>query len=620
DLARWKSRRRSASQDLLKKEAERKKMERLLSTGDVTSERRKSIKTYKEIVEEKERRERELHEAYKNARSHEEAESILQQYIERFTISEAVLERLEMPKILERSHSAQPNSTSPPKDPNPLRYLRQQSLPTPKYTAKIEATIVPTRELEASVSSGRTSPSKPFVSKAVPMLTPKPYSQPKNTPQVLKSFKIDGKVSMNGDTFNGVEEEREREHTALIFAPSPSRSPKSDGVMEVDGALEGSLFEEAKQTSQNDEVGPEGTSPVGLTSDYKDFSTAISCASPTVTTVEFSSLSNHSKGMGSNDELKELEAAKKKYAEAPVVQKVVPLEVPQQDGSVAYQSLNKTSETSQFALQNSTLEANTESNEKSGRFGCWSWDPEEERKRQQRWQHEQERLLQQALSCDRALAGVSSALFICLIVLSGITLSSNILKERYQKEQDKLKEEWERAQKEVEEEERRYYEEERRIIEDTVVPFMVTSNSTDPLSTSSSLTDGNGAMNILDASNSEEIDKQKEEKTLKKVFCEQEKNKEHEPWKESVSINKIGHLEASNQRGNEPDNPTSMPECKPPTRMTLPLCQEVPWTQQLLTKQSPHASDTRQKTSPLENNLGRAAKRASSRGHNRQAL
>uniref|UniRef100_A0A8D0GFH2 DUF4757 domain-containing protein n=1 Tax=Sphenodon punctatus TaxID=8508 RepID=A0A8D0GFH2_SPHPU len=46
DLARWKNRRRSASQDLIKKEAERKKMERLLSGGDATSERRKSIKTY----------------------------------------------------------------------------------------------------------------------------------------------------------------------------------------------------------------------------------------------------------------------------------------------------------------------------------------------------------------------------------------------------------------------------------------------------------------------------------------------------------------------------------------------------------------------------------------------
>ena len=136
----------------------------------------------------RERRERELHEAYKNAKSQEEAESILQQYIERFTISEAVLERLQMPKILERSHSVEPNS--PLKDPNPLRYLRQQSLPAPKFTATIEATIVPTAELEPSGSTGRTSPSKSVVSKAVPMLTPKPYSQPKNTQEVLKNFKV----------------------------------------------------------------------------------------------------------------------------------------------------------------------------------------------------------------------------------------------------------------------------------------------------------------------------------------------------------------------------------------------------------------------------------------------
>ncbi|NWH43006.1 LIMC1 protein, partial [Fregata magnificens] len=230
DLARWKSRRRSASQDLIKKEAERKKMERLLS-GDGTNERRKSIKTYREIVEEKERRERELHEAYKNAKSQEEAESILQQYIERFTISEAVLERLQMPKILERSHSVEPNS--PLKDPNPLRYLRQQSLPAPKFTATIEATIVPTAELEPSGSTGRTSPSKSVVSKAVPMLTPKPYSQPKNTQEVLKNFKVEGKVSMNGEKFNGVEE-KDKECTTVIFTASPSRSLKFDAVARGD--------------------------------------------------------------------------------------------------------------------------------------------------------------------------------------------------------------------------------------------------------------------------------------------------------------------------------------------------------------------------------------------------
>ncbi|XP_053109647.1 LIM and calponin homology domains-containing protein 1 isoform X4 [Hemicordylus capensis] len=608
DLARWKSRRRSASQDLLKKEAERKKMERLLTGADGTSERRKSIKTYREIVEEKERREKELHEAYKNARSREEAESILQQYIERFTISEAVLERLEMPKILERSHSAEPNSSSPPKDPNPLRYLRQQSLPVPKYTAKVEATIAPASGSEASISTGRTSPSKPFVSKAVPMLTPKPYSQPKNTQQVLKTFKVDGKISMNGETFNGVEEEQDRECTTFIFAPSPSRSPKPDTVVEVDGTLvegkqdststelvlkrliehskhreqTGSVTEETKNTNQKDNIDSERASP-----DHKEFSTMVSCASPTVVSVEFPSLTNHSKEIGSNDEPKKPETGQQKDAEAPVMQKAVTLETPEQDGGIAFPFLKKIPEANQVVLQNSVPQADSENSDKSNRFGCWSWDPEEERKRQERWQHEQERLLQ----------------------------------ERYQKEQDKLKEEWEKAQKEVEEEERRYYEEERKIIEDTVVPFTVTSSSAEPLSTSSSVTDGNGTVNAIDMSNSEEEEKQKEGRTLKKLFCEQDgasflKNKEYEQWKENVSaVNKVAYLETSNQRGNEQDQQTSTPECMSSTGMTLPLCQEMLQNQQLLTKQSPHAPDTRQKNLPLEDHLGLPIK--STREHRR---
>lgn len=61
---------------------------------------------------------------------------------------------------------------------------------------------------------------------------------------------------------------------------------------------------------------------MGLPSDHEDVSTAVFSASPTVTTVEFSSLSNHSKEMGLNDELKELEASGGKDAEAPIIQKV----------------------------------------------------------------------------------------------------------------------------------------------------------------------------------------------------------------------------------------------------------------------------------------------------------
>ncbi|XP_014813300.1 PREDICTED: LIM and calponin homology domains-containing protein 1 isoform X1 [Calidris pugnax] len=595
DLARWKSRRRSASQDLIKKEAERKKMERLLS-GDGTNERRKSIKTYREIVEEKERRERELHEAYKNAKSQEEAESILQQYIERFTISEAVLERLQMPKILERSHSVEPNS--PLKDPNPLRYLRQQSLPAPKFTATIEATIVPTAELEPSGSTGRTSPSKSVVSKAVPMLTPKPYSQPKNTQEVLKSFKVDGKVSMNGENFNGVEE-KDKECTTLIFTPSPSRSLKFDGVAGGDRppvelkkdptSVELSLQRPATQsvlkeptaspveaeraTHQQVEASPGSVGPASPASpspgsDQKQFKSTAACASPVVKRLEFLSSPVPSEEAASNEkDVKKPEIEQQKKAERPATPEVMKPKALEQEGSIVLPSLKKLPETSQVTLHNSGRQADSDSSDKSNRFNFWSWDPEEERKRQERWQHEQERLLQ----------------------------------EKYQKEQDKLKEEWEKAQREVEEEERRYYEEERKIIEDTVVPFIVSSNSADLLSSSSSTTEGNKTANTTDSNSSPEEGKQKEVTRQKKLLWEQDsmpspKSKENELWQEKRSGNKVfsGHPETGILKGGDQEH--QVMERSSPARLNLPLTQDVSWNQQLLTKQSPHrAEDIRQR-------------------------
>lgn len=53
DLAKWKSRRRSVSQDLIKKEEERKMMEQLMTGETHNPARRRSIKTYREIVEDK---------------------------------------------------------------------------------------------------------------------------------------------------------------------------------------------------------------------------------------------------------------------------------------------------------------------------------------------------------------------------------------------------------------------------------------------------------------------------------------------------------------------------------------------------------------------------------------
>ncbi|KAM3672608.1 LIM and calponin homology domains-containing protein 1 isoform 1-T1 [Ammospiza maritima maritima] len=592
DLARWKSRRRSASQDLIKKEAERKKMERLMA-GEGTNERRKSIKTYREIVEEKERREWELHEAYKNAKTQEEAESILQQYTERFTISEAVLERLQMPKILERSHSVEPNS--PLKDPNPLRYLRQQSLPAPKFTATIEATIVPTTEVEPSSSTGRTSPSK-NVSKAVPMLTPKPYSQPKNTQEVLKNFKVDGKVSMNGENVNGTEE-KDKECTTVIFTPSPTRSVKFDGVARGDKppvelkkdppSVELSLQRPATQSVHKEptaspveldgadslqaEPSPSSVTPACPecpSPDQKQFKSTAACSSPVVKSLEFLPTPVPSEETASSKkDVKKAEIEQQKEAEVPPTQEVTKAKALEEKGSLVLPFLKKLPETSQVTLHNSGLQADSDTGDKSNRFNFWSWDPEEERKRQERWQHEQERLLQ----------------------------------EKYQKEQYKLKEEWEKAQREVEEEERRYYEEERKIIEDTVVPFIVSSNSAELLSSSSSATEGSKTVNSTDSNSCPGEGKQKEVPKQKKLLWEQDtvsplKSRESQLWQEKRSGNKVlsgypgtGILKG----GSEQEHHMPGMERSSPARLNLPLTQDenVSWNQQLLTKRSPQCSE-----------------------------
>ncbi|XP_007496578.1 LIM and calponin homology domains-containing protein 1 isoform X6 [Monodelphis domestica] len=612
DLARWKSRRRSASQDLIKKEAERKKMERLLAGGDGTSERRKSIKTYREIVQEKERRERELHEAYKNARSREEAEGILQQYIERFTISEAVLERLEMPKILERSHSTEPNSSSL-NDPNPMKYLRQQSLPPPKFTATVETTIACPSEPDPNVSAGSASPSKTVVPKAVPMLTPKPYSQPKNTQHVLKTFKVDEKVSVNGETFNGVEEEKERECTTATFSPSLTRSQRFEGVARVDGSsvelkqdtssieisikkanslnreLTTSTTEEAELTPQQDEIdcGQEEGRNTGCASpECQHFTTTVTRANPTVAFVELNP-SQQPKDHGAEDkDQRKLESEMSGKVELVLSQKATKPKSPEPKAVLLFPYLNPVPETNPSTLPNLDSQVESSSTEKSPastpRSNFWAWDPEEERRRQEKWQLEQERLLQ----------------------------------ERYQKEQDKLKEEWEKAQKEVEEEERRYYEEERKIIEDTVVPFTISSSSADQLSTSSSVTEGNGPVNKMESEDSKE-----EEKRQRQLLEEENndlllKNSKTDVLEETKSGSQVtpAHPENCVPKGIHQDYQLSAAELgTPDRRLNLQLSQDTSWNQPWSPASSHALEDTKQKTLPIDQSINHQAASPSER-------
>ncbi|XP_063129163.1 LIM and calponin homology domains-containing protein 1 isoform X9 [Rattus norvegicus] len=602
DLARWKSRRRSASQDLIKKEEERKKMEKLMSGEDGTSERRKSIKTYREIVQEKERRERELHEAYKNARSQEEAEGILQQYIERFTISEAVLERLEMPKILERSHSTEPNVSSFPNDPSPMKYLRQQSLPPPKFTATVETTIARTSVPESSVAAGTGSPSKTSTPNTVPMLTPRPYSQPKNSQEVLKTFKVDGKVSMNGETARGDVEGKEKEDpTAVAPGPSLTKSQMFEGVATVHGSpvqvKQGSnsieinikkpnsppqeltaASEETESNGRDDENGEEssGARDVELDSaEPQHFTTTVTRCSPTVALVEFSSSPQLRNEVPEEQDQKKPENEMSGKVELVLSQKVAKPKSPEPEATLTFPFLDKMPETDQLHLPNLNSQADSPSSEKSPAstpFKFWAWDPEEERRRQEKWQQEQERLLQ----------------------------------ERYQKEQDKLKEEWEKAQKEVEEEERRYYEEERKIIEDTVVPFTISSSSADQLSTSSSVTEGSGTRNKMDLENCQDRDKERRQNTPLQENDSDSSLKAREsglPEEHSLTQSPSANSENSVSKGISQDQ-------QPETEAEASHCgtnpqsaQDPPWNQQISNPPTSKSEDVKPKTLALEKSI-----------------
>uniref|UniRef100_A0AAY4A8N1 Calponin-homology (CH) domain-containing protein n=2 Tax=Denticeps clupeoides TaxID=299321 RepID=A0AAY4A8N1_9TELE len=395
DLARWKNRRRSASQDLIKKEEERKMMEKMMTAEQAYSLRRKSIKTYKEIVEEKERREQELHDAYRKARTPEEAAAVLQRYALRFTISDAILERLQIPQPREKSTPVQ-ESTS----------IMQPSVPVP-----IPPTLVPiqTHILAQASNQIHTQPKMtdyastytPAPSKPLPLLTPKPYSQPKHIQVGHKPVKVDGLVRINGEVTT--------ENSTKLSSPSaPAPSASQEDPVTTDGP------NDLQQTPAHTK--PPQEPPItlflrGIVEEQREEvpDAMQSSKEEVVSTTLFES------------------TLKGEYGEflfclqKPVLSVTSPF-------LCVYLCLCVCLFLPTFphvcvcvyVCQTETPILNL-----AKRVDHWTWDPNEERKRQERWQQEQERLLQ----------------------------------EKYQQEQEKLKQEWEKAQKEVEEEERRHNEE-----------------------------------------------------------------------------------------------------------------------------------------------------------------
>ncbi|XP_056328823.1 LIM and calponin homology domains-containing protein 1 [Danio aesculapii] len=407
DLAKWKSRRRSVSQDLIKKEEERKMMERLLS-GDGGSQRRKSIKTYREIVEEKERREQELHDAYRKARTPEEAAAVLHRYAQRFTISEAVLERLKLPKLLERSVSADPTrhsslpisqdiSSSFSASPNVLQYLRQQSLPAAKFTSTVEARVTGYSTEQGIVADAEcvSDPSRLHG----PSLGPKPYRQSRAAG--TRTVKVDERVRVNG----------EREDDSLsIEKTGPNKAEEEDS-----SHLQ--FFSSSYQHTDSDMTDSE-----------------VSVVQPTV---HMLSSTRTAESPEKHRDTTEIEGRTvPQVGDVPESPKVLELNPDE--------TVTDREKTDEMGMSETSLQDVIQM-EFSAQVS--------ELKTPQKSTNEPESSMPESYRTKADMAEKAHG------------------NEKYRREQEKLKQEWEQAQKEVEEEERRYHEEEQKILEETVTPL-----------------------------------------------------------------------------------------------------------------------------------------------------
>ncbi|KAK2848824.1 hypothetical protein Q5P01_008658 [Channa striata] len=498
DLARWKNRRRSISQDLIKKEEERKMMERLMSGDTCTSQRRRSVKTYREIVEDKERREEELRQAYRRARTPEEAAAILQRYAQRFSINEAVLERLQLPKLLDRSVSADPSfpcspfplslslSCSPTTpdpfdmDPNgPMRFLQEQFAPSPKFTSTLEARIEEfpkdsSSHIRPQIRSRSSEPpsTRTLSPKPVPLLTPMPYVQSRPTEFKPWPTKAEGSLRVNGDIggddIPATPESRGRD-SPLRFKASPSKTSNNtvDAPSSADSPTHGprapSGGESRRPTKAKELLGGRDAESEDVHEErVSEQSTPPS--RPTSLPTKLQKLEESFKKNGVQNPGIPVEEKS-----APAAQHPPPTEVEQEKSVPSSQKISSflQSEVGTQQSQTVTLQASVPSSkevshrggkvpslaapgsfeyhlhkEKSAEFANSVRSPTSNPKL--RWD-----FFAQPEEAEKDRRG----------------------NEKYRHEQKKLKEEWEKAQREVAEEERKYHEEERRILEETVTPL-----------------------------------------------------------------------------------------------------------------------------------------------------
>uniref|UniRef100_A0A8K9V6N0 LIM and calponin homology domains-containing protein 1-like n=1 Tax=Oncorhynchus mykiss TaxID=8022 RepID=A0A8K9V6N0_ONCMY len=367
DLARWKSRRRSASQDLIRKEEERKRMERMMKEEEGGhTQKKKNIKTYREIVEDKERREAELCDAYRRAGSKAEAAMVLQRYALRFTISDSTLDSLQLPRTITTDQN--PDSRTPATNQNP-------EFRTTTTNQNLESRTITTNQNPESKTI--TTDQNPESRTITTDQNPNPRTSINNQNSESTTITTD----------------QNSESTTITTDQNPeSRTITTDQNLES----------RTISTDQN----PKSRT---ITSDQNPESRTITTdQNPNPRTI----ITNQ------NPESRTI------TTQVSAVSALI-------GGRNCVVTTTIVTELTQTHLQPRPLDmlSNTQMESPmlnlAKRVDHWVWNPEDERRRQEKWQQEQERFLQ----------------------------------EQYLREQDKLKGEWERAQREVDEEERRHNEE-----------------------------------------------------------------------------------------------------------------------------------------------------------------
>uniref|UniRef100_A0A3P8U3D5 Uncharacterized protein n=1 Tax=Amphiprion percula TaxID=161767 RepID=A0A3P8U3D5_AMPPE len=493
DLARWKNRRRSASQELIKKEEERKKLEKRLK--EEGGDKRKSIKTYKEIVEEKERREAELCEAYRSAATSEEAALVLQRYALRFTISDATLDSLKLPRSKPKQDLIQAD-----KEHKPTSHVNNSEMSEPLH--RPESTITANQkhtepeEMETTNKEEKTaatiiSTSSPAPSSPVSTVTNSQNVPPQSLQLCKPQIQMTESPSTHQNQITGDAQPQTKQtspqaaqvqpaHTVPsppsvssrpvpLLAAKPYCQPRStqsghkpvkmDGLVRVNGDATEDLTASIPPTSPLQS--PQEIKDVPPKQTEKDVPPEEAGKSPEPTEQPRPPKAGKSTS-SSASAISSLIGGRNCIITTTIVTEltqtvVEPLQPePQSNGQVgtselcgspleeknthpaaSANSMQDYCPTVTEGLEEGSVSIETPMLNLAKRVNHWVWDPNEERKRLERWQQEQERVLQ----------------------------------EQYEKEQEKLKKEWEKAQLEVQEEERKHNEEERRILEETVTPL-----------------------------------------------------------------------------------------------------------------------------------------------------